>query len=115
MHICVGLSSVQVHVAPSPLIIVHASVKVNNCCAKNILQQSFQLKKCHNKSVLPGYHTVLMQNNICNKYIQVAKLNYKLSYFLQFFNRNMVFCLKLAEQRYTESDRFLLVNAVMKG
>ena len=57
----------------------------------------------------------LMQNKICNKYIQVGKLNLSLSYFLQIFHGNLVFCLKIAEQHYTGSDRFLPVNAVMKG
>ena len=54
---------------------------------KNLLRQSFQLKKVTiNQPSLDKFLdiiiVVLMQNNICNKYIQVAKLNYKL--FLQF-------------------------------
>ena len=70
---------VQVHIAPSWPIIALVSVnmvKVKNCCTNNFLRQSFQLKKSHNKSVLPGdsfrYHRELMPNNICNKYIQLA-------------------------------------------
>ena len=32
----------------------HVSLKTKDCCANRILLQSFQLKKSHNKSVLPG-------------------------------------------------------------
>ena len=56
-----------------------------------------------------------MQNNICNKYIQVGKLSCHYLIFYRIFNGNLVFCLKLVEQRYTGSDRFLPVNAEMKG
>ena len=48
-----------------------------------------------------------------NKYIQLSKLFTVIFY--RFFNGNLVFCLKLVEQRYTGSDRFVPVNAVMKG
>ena len=58
MSICTGWSPppppVQVHVAPSLHIISNASVKVKDCCTNNFLWQSFQLKKSHNNSVLPG-------------------------------------------------------------
>ena len=56
-----------------------------------------------------------MKNNICNKYIQVIKLNYHKVVFYIFFNWNLMFCLKAVEKRYTGSDRFLPINAVMKG
>ena len=54
MNICTCLHPVQGHVAPSSPIMVHVSVKVKDGCAKNLLRQSFHLKKSHNKSVAPG-------------------------------------------------------------
>ena len=53
MNICrpTCLHAAQGHVAP---IMAHVSVKVKECCTKDLLRQSFQLKKSHNKSVLLG-------------------------------------------------------------
>ena len=55
--------------------------KVNDCCAKESPSQSFQLKKSQNNQRYLDksfrYHNFmeLMQNNICNKFIHVGKLN----------------------------------------
>ena len=63
--------------------------KVNDCCAKKSLRQSFQLKKSQNnqrnldKSF--RYHMDLMQNNNCNKFIHVGKLNCHEVIFCRFF------------------------------
>ena len=55
MKICTGWSPpAQVYVAQSSPIIAHTLVKLEDCCANNLLRQSFLLKKSHNKSVLPG-------------------------------------------------------------
>ena len=53
--------------------------------------------------MLPGYnsfryHMELMQKNICNKL--------SFNYFYRFFNRNLMICLKTAEQVCHDFDQF---------
>ena len=45
MNVLTGLPILQVNVTPSSPIIVHASVKVKDCYAESLWQQSFQLEK----------------------------------------------------------------------
>ena len=65
------------------------SVNVNHCCTKKSLRQSFQVKKSQNNQCYLnkylGLHTELMQNNNCNKYIELGRLNCHEVIFLQIF------------------------------